>query len=341
MKSKKVVIIAEAGVNHNGDMQLAKKLIEVAAEAGADFVKFQTFKADKLVSKEAKKAAYQHENIGGEDDSQYNMLKKLELSEAQHEELITYATENGVKFLSTGFDEESIDFLDQLGMEFFKIPSGEITNLPYLLHVARKNKPIVLSTGMCNLSEIEAALEVLERVSKPEDITVLHCNTEYPTPMEDVNLKAMVTIGEALKVKIGYSDHTNGIEVPIAAVALGATVIEKHFTLDRNLPGPDHRASLEPEELKAMVRGIRNIEKAISGSGRKVPSDSEAKNKILGRKSIFLKSDLEKGKILSESDFIMKRPGNGISPMELQKVVGRTVNKGLIAGKMLLWENLK
>ncbi|SIR42218.1 N-acetylneuraminate synthase [Pontibacter lucknowensis] len=333
----KTIIIAEAGVNHNGDMGLAKKLIDVAAEAGVDYVKFQTFKADKLVSKEAKKAAYQANNMQDSDSSQYNMLKQLELSEVQHHELLHYANSAGVKFLSTGFDEESVDFLYQLGIDFFKIPSGEITNLPYLQHVASKKKPVILSTGMATISEIEAALDVLLQQQPNLDITVLQCNTEYPTPMEDVNLKAMNTIGITFGVKTGYSDHTLGIEVPIAAVALGATVIEKHFTIDRNLPGPDHKASLEPAELKAMVDSIRNIEKALSGSGKKKPSVSEAKNKEIARKSIHTKTEIQPGEVFTLTNLIMKRPGDGISPMDLPLVLGRKSNQHLIEGEKLKW----
>lgn len=319
------IIIAEAGVNHNGDFELAKRLVYAAAIAGADFVKFQTFKADKIVSKTAKKASYQERNINDGDDSQYNMLKKLEMPEEWHSKLIQYANEQGIKFLSTGFDNESIDFLDQLGSPLFKIPSGEITNKPYLQHIAGKGKPIIISTGMANLDEIKAALEVLTNngVVK-ESITILHCNTEYPTPMEDVNLIAMISIGDLLEVKIGYSDHTQGIEVPIAAVALGATVIEKHFTLDRNMPGPDHKASLEPEELKAMVKAIRNIEKAISGTGIKEPSKSEKKNIVVARKSIVAGRTIRKGELLSEKNLAVKRPGNGISPMLWDEILGET-----------------
>lgn len=322
------LIIAEAGVNHNGDFELAKKLISAAAEAGADFVKFQTFKADKIVNKSAKKAEYQQRNIDDGGDSQYAMLKQLEMPEEWHIKLIRYANECGIQFLSTGFDPESIDFLDQLGSPFFKIPSGEITNKPYLRQIAQKAKPVILSTGMANLNEIKAALEVLTKngVDK-ENITILHCNTEYPTPMQDVNLKAMNSIGDLLRVKIGYSDHTQGIEVPIAAVALGATVIEKHFTLDRNLPGPDHKASLEPDELKTMVQAIRNIEKAISGSGLKTPSPSEQKNIIVARKSIVAAQPIRKGELFTEENLTVKRPGNGISPMLWDEVLGQKAIK--------------
>jgi len=337
----KVLIIAEAGVNHNGDFEKAKKLIEVAAEAGADVVKFQTFKADKLVSVAAKKAEYQQNNFSEADDSQLNMLKKLELPFEWHQELIDYSETHNIQFASTGFDEESVDFLANLGQSFFKIPSGEITNLPYLQHIARINKPTILSTGMADLEEISDAIEVLLTSGLTrENITVLHCNTEYPTPMEDVNLKAMLHIEQVLKVKIGYSDHTLGIEVPIAATALGATVIEKHFTLDRNLPGPDHSASLEPTELKAMVKGIRNIEKAISGSGIKSPSKSEIKNKIVARKSILLNKDLVAGTIITKEDLEIKRPGNGISPMKIYEVIGKELKTDKPKETILQWEDL-
>jgi N,N'-diacetyllegionaminate synthase len=319
----RVVIIAEAGVNHNGSMELAKKLVDAAADAQVDFVKFQTFKTEHLVSKSAKKADYQSKNIGDDDDSQFNMLKKLELSDAMHHELIDYCKQKNVAFLSTAFDPDSVDYLGDIGMPFFKVPSGEITNLPYLRQIASKGKPVILSTGMANISEVEAAVKVLIDSGIPKcEITVLHCNTEYPTPMQDVNLLAMLHIQQELGVKVGYSDHTLGIEVPIAAVALGAVVIEKHFTLDRNLPGPDHAASLEPNELKAMVSAIRNIELAISGSGKKEPSASELKNKSIARKSIVAATDIEKGNHFSELNLAVKRPGNGISPMEWDKVMG-------------------
>lgn len=318
------LIIAEAGVNHNGKIEIAKQLIEAAANAGADFVKFQTFKADSLVSKSAKKAEYQQKNINDGDDSQYSMLKKLELNEAMHFELINHCKECGIKFLSTGFDNESIDFLDSLDIPFFKIPSGEITNKPYLKHIASKQKPIILSTGMATITEIKDAIAVLVGEGTSIDkLTVLHCNTEYPTPMEDVNLKAMLNIESELGVNIGYSDHTNGIEIPIAAVALGAKVIEKHFTLDRSLPGPDHKASLEPDELKAMVNAIRNVEIALSGSGIKEPSPSEIKNKDIARKSIVAGRKILAGELFSEENLSVKRPGNGISPMQWDYVIGQ------------------
>lgn len=327
---RNVVIIAEAGVNHNGDFEIAKQLIAEAALAGADFVKFQTFKADKLVTKEANKAAYQAKFVQDSDNSQYAMLKKLEMPEEWHYLLKEFAEQNGIQFLSTGFDEDSIDFLDRVGITIFKIPSGEITNRPYLEHVASKGKPLILSTGMANLEEIREAVTVIKEKGISADlITVLHCNTEYPTPMEDVNLLAMQTIQRELGVKIGYSDHTLGIEVPIAAVALGAVVIEKHFTLDRNLPGPDHQASLEPVELVKMVTAIRNIQSCISGNGLKEPSASETKNKIIVRRSIHVKKEILAGQILT-SDFLeMKRPGDGISPMLINTVIGKKVKVDL------------
>jgi len=322
--NNKVIIIAEAGVNHNGDYQNAKKLILAAANAGADYVKFQTFKADKLVTKESQKAEYQIVNLKENGDTQYEMLKKLEMPEAWHYDLIKYANDCGIKFLSTGFDEDSIDFLDSLNIDLFKVPSGEITNKPYLEHIAKKGKPIVISTGMSNLQEIKDAVDVLQahQIAKNQ-ITILHCNTEYPTPMQDVNLLAMNTIQNELGVQVGYSDHTLGIEVPIAAIALGAVLIEKHFTLDRNMVGPDHLSSLTPEELKQMVTSIRNIELAISGNGVKEASESEKKNINIARKSIHIKNDLTSGHIIKMEDLIMKRPGDGISPMQLDQIVGK------------------
>lgn len=336
---RNVLIIAEAGVNHNGDYELAKKLVDAAAEAGADFVKFQTFKAEKLVTKDAKKAAYQQQNTNDGNDSQFAMLKQLEMPEQWHYDLKAYAATKGIQFLSTGFDEESIDFLDTLGIPFFKVPSGELTNRPYLEHIARKQKPVILSTGMANLAEIREAMDVLLQEGIPlSDITVLHCNTEYPTPMEDVNLKAMQTIGSELNVAYGYSDHTLGIEVPIAAVALGARVIEKHFTLDRTLPGPDHVASLEPGELQHMVSAIRNVEKAISGNGLKEPSRSEAKNSAIARKSLHFKTDLPAGHTLTKDDLVAMRPGNGISPMHINTFIGKQLLRS-VSAHALLTEN--
>lgn len=320
--SKHVLIIAEAGVNHNGSLDLAKKLIDKAVEAGVDIIKFQTFKSEKLVSKAAKQAEYQQRNIGKKDEGQLAMLKKLELTQADHEELITYCNEKGIRFFSTAFDMDSIDYLHSLNMGLWKIPSGEITNYPYLRKIAQYQEPVILSTGMCELSDIEAALNVLLQFGvKKEQITVLHCNTEYPTPFADVNLKAMLEIGKKFGVQIGYSDHTKGIEVPIAAVALGATVIEKHFTLDKNMEGPDHKASLEPDDLKAMVSAIRNIEHAL-GSGHKTISESERKNIEIARKSIVAACPIKAGELLTEENLTVKRPGNGINPMRWNEVVG-------------------
>lgn len=337
----RVVIIAEAGVNHNGDLNNAKKLIDAAAEAGADYVKFQTFNASKLVSQKANKADYQAKNTGDKNTSQYLMLKNLELSEEAHYELKAYAEQANISFLSSGFDEDSIDFLEQLGINLYKIPSGEITNKNYLEHVARKGKPTILSTGMATLEEVSEALEVLIRNGLPkEKIIVLHCNTEYPTPMADVNLLAMTTIQQSLGVKIGYSDHTLGIEVPIAAVALGAIVIEKHFTLDRMMAGPDHKASLEPAELKSMISAIRNIELAISGDGNKEPSSSELKNMDIARKSIHLKASVKAGHTLSLEDLEMKRPGDGISPMQIDAVIGKRVKSNLLKEHKLTFSDL-
>jgi N,N'-diacetyllegionaminate synthase len=330
MKANKVLIIAEAGVNHNGDFELAKKLVDAAAEAGADYVKFQTFKASKIVNRTARKAEYQAKNLATGDVTQYEMLKSLEMPEEWHYQLDKYAKDKKIAFLSTGFDEDSIDFLDTIGSPLFKIPSGEITNRPYLEHIGSKGKPVILSTGMADMADIRACMDILyaQGISK-QMITVLHCNTEYPTPMTDVNLLAMNAIQHEFGVSVGYSDHTLGIEVPIAAVALGATVIEKHFTLDRSMPGPDHRASLEPQELKAMVAAIRNIELAISGSAIKEPSPSEIKNKEAARKSIHLKTSLQAGHVVRLTDLEMKRPGNGISPMDLDKVIGKKLRTEL------------
>ena len=324
---KRTLIIAEAGVNHNGDIAKAKALIDKGAEAGVDYVKFQTFKAEKLVTKQAQRAAYQDKNTQN-NDSQYEMLKKLELSQTVHQELIDYCKVKGVKFLSTGFDNDSLAFLAQLGVRIAKVPSGEITNLPYLRQVASLFPEVILSTGMATIDEIKDAVKVLidNGVSK-DKITILHCNTEYPTPMEDVNLKAMLHIQRELGLPIGYSDHTLGIEVPIAAVALGATVIEKHFTLDKTLPGPDHKASLEPNELKAMVSAIRNIEKAIGGSGLKEVSKSEEKNKPIARKSILASTDIKKGNIFTPENLTVKRPGTGISPMQWDEVIGKEAKR--------------
>lgn len=323
---KKVFIIAEAGVNHNGNIELAKKLIDVAVEAKADAVKFQTFKAENIVSKYAQKAAYQKETTDSK-ESQFDMIKKLELDEDIHKELILYCAEKKIMFLSTPFDHDSIDMLHQLGLKIFKIPSGEITNLPYLRHIGLLNKEVILSTGMANLGEIEDALNVLiTSGTKRDKITVLHANTMYPTPMEDVNLKAMQTIGEAFHIAFGYSDHTLGIEIDIAAVAMGASIIEKHFTLDKTMEGPDHKASLEPEELKSMVKAIRNVELAL-GSGIKKPSESERPNIEIARKSIVAKQAIQKNDVFTEENLTIKRPGSGISPMRWDEMIGRIAQK--------------
>jgi N,N'-diacetyllegionaminate synthase len=337
----KVIIIAEAGVNHNGSISVAKNLIDIASEANVDYVKFQTFKADNLVSPAAKKALYQTRNLKDENDSQYDMLKKLELSHENHLELIQYCKQKSIKFFSTAFDVEGVHYLNDIGLEIFKVPSGEVTNYPYLDAIASFGKPVILSTGMCTEIEISEALEVLISKGLPKNkITILHCNTEYPTPMQDVNLKAMLTIKETFGVEIGYSDHTLGIEVPIAAVAMGATIIEKHFTLDRTLEGPDHLASLEPNELNSMVRAIRNIEMAISGSGKKEPSESELKNIKIARKSIHLKRDLYKGQIISEQDILALRPGDGISPMKWHSIIGKKINRDMFQFDQIQFSDL-
>ena len=320
------LIIAEAGVNHNGSLEMAMQLIEKAAEAGVDYVKFQTFKSEKLVSRHATKAEYQKANTDGE-DSQLKMLQQLELSPDDHMQLIEHCNHCGIKFLSTAFDLDSIDFLDSLNLDLWKIPSGEITNLPYLRRIAQKGSRVIMSTGMCEPKDIEAALNVLtNNGTSLENITLLHCNTEYPTPWGDVNLRAMHDIAKRFNVSVGYSDHTKGIEVPIAAVALGATVIEKHFTLDNNLPGPDHKASLEPQQLKAMVDAIRHIEQAL-GNGVKQISESERKNIAIARKSIVAASEIKKGELFTEENLTVKRPGGGISPMKWDEVIGTTATR--------------
>lgn len=321
---KKVLIIAEAGVNHNGDINLAKKLIEQAAKAGADVVKFQTFKANSCVSVSAKRAKYQLETTAKE-ESQLEMIQKLELSYESHFELMKHCKKHDITFLSTPFDLESVEFLRGLDLPYFKIPSGEITNLPYLKAVAKCKKRVLLSTGMANLGEIEAALTIL-RKNGTRNITLLHCNTEYPTPFEDVNLNALKTLKEAFKLEVGYSDHTEGIVASLGAVALGAVVIEKHFTLDKTMEGPDHRASLEFEELRALCKGIRELEKAL-GSGIKKASKSEAKNKIIARKSLVAKRIIQKGEKFSEQNLTTKRPGSGISAMRYEEYLGKRALK--------------
>lgn len=332
--TKRTLIIAEAGVNHNGDIELSKKLIDVATEAGADFVKFQTFNANRQVTQTAKKADYQTKNTDG-NESQHEMLRRLELTPAMHNELIAHCELRNISFFSTGFDIESVELLVSLGQNLFKIPSGEITNLPYLRHIGRLGKPVILSTGMATLCDIEAAIEVLEQAGTSRaNLTLLHCTTEYPTPMAEVNLRAMQSIHKAFGVAVGYSDHTSGIEVAIAAVALGATVIEKHFTLDRNLPGPDHKASLEPAELKAMVTAIRNIEMAL-GDGIKRLTPGEANNKPVARKSLVASKAIKEGEVFSAQNVAAKRPGTGISPMRWDEVIGRVAQKDFLADELI------
>lgn len=335
-----VLIIAEAGVNHNGDMNLAKSLIDVAAKAGVDYVKFQTFRANKIASRKASKASYQQKNTDAA-ESQLQMLKKLELSYEDHLELIAYCKKQSVRFLSTPFDLESIDMLHGLGVRLGKIPSGEITNLPYLKKMAEVFEELIMSTGMAEMNEIGEAIDVILRTGFPrEKLTVLHCNTEYPTPYGDVNLKAMESIRQTYKVEVGYSDHTDGIEVPIAAVALGAVLIEKHYTLDRNMEGPDHKASLEPKELIAMVQGIRNIEKAL-GDGVKTASASEKKNIAVARKSIVAGRNIKAGEVITEKDLEIKRPGTGISPMRINEVIGRTAAADIAEDELIQFSLLQ
>ena len=316
---KRIQIIAEAGVNHNGNLDLALKMIDVAKKVGIDIIKFQTGIPEKLVSRYAEKANYQKETTGA-GESQLDMIRKLCLKFDDFIELKGYCDKTGICFLSTPFDLESIVFLNSIEMPFWKIPSGEVTNYPYLVALAKTGKPVVMSTGMCEMDEIGAAIEVL-RGNGTKDIKLLHCNTEYPTPFEDVNLRAMQMMRETFGLEVGYSDHTPGIEVPIAAVAMGATIIEKHFTLDRNMEGPDHKASLEPDELAAMVRAIRNVEAAL-GTGIKEPSKSEKKNIAIARKSIVAAKNIQKGEILTEDNLTTKRPGSGISPMRWSEVIG-------------------
>ena len=332
--TSKTLIIAEAGVNHNGDMDIACKLIDAAADAGADIVKFQTFSAESLVTKDAQKASYQKATTSS-NESQFSMLKALELSHEQHIFLKQCCDKRGIEFFSTAFNLEGLDYLISLGFNKTKIPSGEITNLPYLRKVGGFGKQIILSTGMSSLEEIESAIAVLEKAGTPRNlITVLHCNTEYPTPFSDVNLLAMNSIQKALGVKVGYSDHTKGIEVAIAAVALGAEVIEKHITLDRNMPGPDHLASIEPKELKEMVSAIRNIEAALGGD-IKTPSPSELKNRSVARKSIVAACDIAKGEIFNERNITVKRPGTGISPMRWDEVLGKAASHSYVADDLI------
>lgn len=327
-----VFIIAEAGVNHNGNIELARKMVDAAAAAGADAIKFQTFKAEKLVCRDAKKALYQMKTTKKE-ESQFEMLRKLELDQEAHRELIDYCKEKKLLFLSTPYDLESANMLLKIGMQIFKIPSGEITNLPYLRGIAALHKRVILSTGMSSMEEVTEAVRILKE-NGALSIDVLHCNTEYPTPMENVNLRSMLTMKRQLGISVGYSDHTQGIEVAIAATALGAEIIEKHFTLDRNMEGPDHKASLEPEELKSMVSAIRNIEKAL-GNGDKIPSCSELKNREAARKSIVAKKTISKGDFLTTENITVKRPGNGISPMKWDEVIGQKSNRDYKMDEMI------
>lgn len=333
---RRVIIIAEAGVNHNGSLENAFKLIDAAVDAGVDYVKFQTFKSEALVSKGAKKAEYQIQNTANASDSQLEMLMKLELSHDDHETLLNYCKEKDIQFFSTAFDLESLQYLKNIGLQLVKIPSGEITNLPYLRKAAQLFSKVIISTGMATLEEIKDAVQVFlnEGITK-ENISILHCNTEYPTPFSDVNLKAMLHIQKEFGTEIGYSDHTLGIEVPIAAVALGAKLIEKHFTLDKTMEGPDHAASLEPEELKNMVKAIRNVEQAIAGSGLKEPSPSEIKNINIARKSIVAKTDIRKGEVFTENNLTVKRPGNGVSPMKWDEVIAQTAGKDFLADELI------
>lgn len=331
---KPILIIAEAGVNHNGDLALAKQLIDGAADAGADLVKFQTFSANRQVTRTASKADYQTKTTD-KAESQHEMLRRLELDVDAHEVLIAHCAERNIGFFSTGFDIESIDLLVSLGQDYFKIPSGEITNLPYLRHIGRLRKTVILSTGMSTLGEIEAAIDVLEQAGTlRSNITVLHCTTEYPTPMTEVNLRAMQSIQSAFGVDVGYSDHTPGIEVSIAAVAMGACVIEKHFTMDCNLPGPDHKASLEPEGLTAMVAAIRNIEVAL-GDGIKRLTESETRNMPVMRKSLLASKAIKAGEVFSAENITAKRPGTGVSPMRWDEVVGRAASRDFAEDELI------
>ncbi len=333
MKNR-TLIIAEAGVNHNGDLELARRLIDAAAQAGVDLVKFQTFNANRQVTRTAIKADYQNHTTDSK-ESQYEMLRRLELTADMHNELIAHCAARNIGFFSTGFDVGSVDLLVSLGQDRFKIPSGEITNLPYLRHIGQLGKDVILSTGMATIGEIEAAIDVLEQAGTPRaNITVLHCTTEYPTPMAEVNLRAMQSIHTTFGVAVGYSDHTPGIEVAIAAVALGASVIEKHFTLDRNFPGPDHKASLEPEELKAMVAAIRNIEIAL-GDGIKQLTPSEARNKPIVRKSLVASQKIKVGEVFSVQNITTKRPGTGISPMRWDEVIGHPAPRDFSADELI------
>jgi len=332
----RIFIIAEAGVNHNGDLELAKKLVDAAVEAGADAVKFQTFKAEEVATPDAERAQYQKNNMPEKEESQLEMIKRLELSYAQFRELYAYCRHKGIIFLSSPFDPESIDFLAELGVPYFKIPSGEITNYPFLRRIAGKKRPVILSTGMATLGEVEGAIQVL-REAGATDITLLHCTTNYPALPEEVNLRAMLTMKQAFALPVGYSDHTMGIAVPIAAAALGAEVIEKHLTLDRNLPGPDHRASLEPGEFKEMVMAIRQVEKSL-GDGIKGPAPGELAIMPAARRSLVAARDIAAGEIITESCLTAKRPGMGIPPNLWDVVVGRQARRDIAAGSIISWD---
>ena len=332
----RTLVIAEAGVNHNGDLLLAKKLVDVAVDSGADVVKFQTFQANSLATEHAEQASYQQKALDIS-EGQLSMLKRLELQPDDHHELIHYCHHRNIEFLSTAFDTASVDLVASLNLKRWKIPSGEITNLPYLRQVASHGQPVILSTGMANLAEIEAAISALEDVGLSRtQITVLHCTTEYPTPPEEVNLRAMNTIAQAFGVSVGYSDHTDGIVVPIAAVAMGAIVIEKHLTLDRNMHGPDHKASLEPDQFSAMVSGIRTLERAL-GDGIKMPTESEIPNKVVVRKSLVASRPIKKGDIFTDLNVTSKRPGSGISPMYWDLLIGRTSSRNYLPDELLEW----
>lgn len=332
--SKHVIIIAEAGVNHNGDYELAKQLVIKAKEAGVDYVKFQTAKPELVISKFAEMAEYQKENTG-KVESQLEMCKKIHLKLEDYKPLKAFCEEIGVKFISTPFDLVSIDVLEELDMDFWKIPSGEVTNYPYLVKIAKTHRPVIMSTGMCEIYEIRDALKILlDNGLTKEQISLLHCNTEYPTPYQDVDLKAMYDLINEFGLRTGYSDHTVGIEVPIAAVAMGAEIIEKHFTLDHNMPGPDHKASLEPNELKQMVTSIRNIEQAL-GDGKKHVSNSERKNIVIARKSIIASRDIKKGEVFTEENLTVKRPGNGISPIRWNEIIGKTAKRDFIEDELI------
>lgn len=334
---RRVTIIAEAGVNHNGNLENAFRMIDIAVDAGVDYIKFQTFKTEDVISRLAPKADYQIHNTGNSSESQFEMVKKLELSTNQHDKLIEYCKNKNIRFFSTAFDLYSLEYLHKIGLQIVKIPSGEITNLPYLRKAASLFHNVILSTGMSNISEIKEAINVFTKEGiRKDNITILHCNTEYPTPMEDVNLMAMLHLKNEFGTRIGYSDHTLGIEIPIAAVALGASVIEKHFTLDKSMEGPDHKASLDPPELKAMVSAIRNIEIALSGSGLKEVSASELKNIAIARKSIVATKKIHEGEILSEANIGVKRPGTGISPMKWDEVIGTVSPKDFEEDELII-----